>query len=95
MLAYASDDPRQKGYSYQNYNQAEVYVDPESLFKQGEGRLYAASSGVMLYDGPIPWTAFSGARWRFHGGQYRTFFTKRWSDCTPDPEQSNGGVNLH
>eukprot|EP00975_Prorocentrum_lima_P040197 8441816-Prorocentrum_lima.AAC.1 len=38
MLAYASDDPRQKGYSYQNHNQAEVYVDPILLAELGTGR---------------------------------------------------------
>eukprot|EP00975_Prorocentrum_lima_P054619 11451409-Prorocentrum_lima.AAC.1 len=66
MLAYASDDPRRRGYSYHHPNQAEVYVDPVALFRLGEGRLFAASSGVMLYDGIIPWQAFAGVRWRFN-----------------------------
>eukprot|EP00975_Prorocentrum_lima_P043540 9140168-Prorocentrum_lima.AAC.1 len=72
MLAYASDDPRQKGYAYHNNNQAEVYINAQLLFEKGAGRLYAASSGVMLYDRPIPWQAFGAVRWRFRGSRYKT-----------------------
>eukprot|EP00975_Prorocentrum_lima_P030050 6304480-Prorocentrum_lima.AAC.1 len=67
MLAYASDDPRQRGYSYQNRDQAEIYVDARLLIEMGRGRLFAASSGVILYDSPIPWQAFAAVRWRFGG----------------------------
>eukprot|EP00975_Prorocentrum_lima_P050320 10537712-Prorocentrum_lima.AAC.1 len=38
MLAYSSNDPRQKGYAYYNKNQAEVYVNAELLFELGAGR---------------------------------------------------------
>eukprot|EP00975_Prorocentrum_lima_P041322 8681920-Prorocentrum_lima.AAC.1 len=72
MLAYSSDDPRQKGYAYHNNNQAEIYVNAELLFEHGVGRLYAASSGVILYDRPIPWKAFAAVRWRHGGGRYKT-----------------------
>eukprot|EP00975_Prorocentrum_lima_P008021 1714967-Prorocentrum_lima.AAC.1 len=44
MLAYSSDDPRQKGYAYQSKTQAEIYVNAELLFELGQGRLFGASS---------------------------------------------------
>eukprot|EP00975_Prorocentrum_lima_P070523 12932490-Prorocentrum_lima.AAC.1 len=59
-------------------SQAEIYVDAEALFRMGEGRLFAASFGVTLYDGIVPWQSFSGVRWRFNKGDYRALYTEKW-----------------